>query len=75
MNEVTDEEFKKFKASLRDLLVIYNASLGVEIEGDIYGITHTDFVVTFNGGEYYKKRDEVLNNDSAYLDASDLEES
>lgn len=56
---------KPFKDALRDLLKEYNATIGVDLEGDTHGL-ETDVVVIIDN------KTTVLRSGYSYVDASDL---
>ena len=56
----------KFCKELKILLKKYNATLGVDINGDTHGID-TNFIVQDSNGKDY-----ILNHYTAYIDHSDL---
>jgi len=61
----------QFKLELKALLKKHNVALGVEMEGDTYGIYQTDFVAIDNNTH----KVHVVNGDSLYVDAKDIKET
>ncbi len=57
-----------FKKELHDLLNKYNVTIGVQLEGDTFGIVSEKFIVYSDE----PKRERVLCHDSAWLNAKDL---
>jgi hypothetical protein len=55
-----------FRKDLRELLIKYNLTLAVDIDGDTHGITENFIIMDDKGNQH------ILNHFSAYLDASDL---
>lgn len=62
------EKLKDFKRELAVLLAKYDATLGVNVEGDTHGLSY-EFVVDFGREDRHKEY--RLNRDN-YVDAYDL---
>ena len=62
------EKLKDFKSELAALLAKYDATLGVNVDGDTHGLSY-EFVVDFGREDRHK---EYKLNDGGYIDAYDL---
>jgi hypothetical protein len=65
---MTPEELKAFKTDLRALLEKHNASIGVNLDGDLEGV-YTDFAVGFKGGF---GPDHIIASHKSWIDAKDI---
>jgi len=60
-------DIDNFKKELRQLLIKYGVTIGVDIDGDTHGINTNFIVANSNRNETY-----ILNYYSSYLDSYDL---
>lgn len=65
----TKKEMREFATELKALLEKYGLMLGVDIDGDTFGIHVDGFIAIDDGDNYYH-----MNEYSLYLDKHDLAE-
>ena len=64
-----DDNLNNFASELRDLLKKHKMELGVEIDGDLYGINIEGFVAVDQTG-----KEHMLSEYNQYLDVHNLDE-